>query len=49
MAFNNRRGIFSNAGDDLAGLEAALREHLGGLSVRIVGCVALFAVLIRAC
>jgi hypothetical protein len=43
MAFNNKRGIFSNAGDDLAGLEVALNEHLDDASVRVVGCVALFA------
>lgn len=48
MAFNNRRGIFSNAGDDLAGLEAALNEHLDAASIRIVGCVALFAGTARA-
>lgn len=48
MAFNNRRGIFSNAGDDRAGLEDALNEHLDDVSVRIVGCVALFTGRARA-
>jgi hypothetical protein len=43
MAFNNNRKIFSNASDDLDGLEAALNEHLDDTSIRIVGCVALFA------
>ena len=43
MAFNNKRGIFSNAADDLAGFEAALDEHLDDASIRIVGCVAVFA------
>ena len=43
MAFNNHRGIFSNAGDDLVGLESVLREHLDEPSVAIRGCVALFA------
>ena len=47
MAFNNRRGIFSNAGDDLDGLESALNEHLYESAVRVVGCVALFSGTVR--
>lgn len=43
MAFNNRRGIFSNTDDDLSGLESVLREHLDESAVRVVGCVALFS------
>jgi hypothetical protein len=43
MSFNNRRGIFSNAGDDLGGLESALSEHLVEPSVRVLGCVAMFS------
>jgi hypothetical protein len=43
MAFNNRREIFCNTGDDLVGLEAVLSEHLDESSVRIVGCVAMFS------
>lgn len=41
-------GIFSNAGDDRAGLEDALNEHLDDVSVRIVRCVALFTGKARA-
>ena len=48
MAFNNHRRIFSNAGDDLAGLEDALNEHLDDVFVRIVGCVTLFVGTARA-
>lgn len=43
MSFNNRRGIFSNAGDDLVGLESVLSEHLDEPSVRVMGCVAVFS------
>lgn len=43
MAFNNRRGIFSNTEDDLAGLRRALTSHLDEPEIRMVGCVALFS------
>jgi ubiquinone/menaquinone biosynthesis C-methylase UbiE len=43
MAFNNRRRIFSNTGDDLVGLESVLSEHLEKSSVRVMGCVAMFS------
>jgi 2-polyprenyl-3-methyl-5-hydroxy-6-metoxy-1,4-benzoquinol methylase len=43
MKFYNRKGIFSNSGDDLKSLEQSLHEHLDDISVRVVGCVALFS------
>ena len=43
MARNNRVGIFSNAHDDLAGLEAVLARQLADPAVEVVGCVALFS------
>src|SRR5262249_35077447 len=43
MAAYNSRGIFSNAGDDLDGLQAVLREHLSEVQVEIAGCAALFS------
>ncbi|HUS42191.1 MAG TPA: class I SAM-dependent methyltransferase [Ilumatobacteraceae bacterium] len=43
MKRNNRHGIFSNADDDLDGLEWALSQHLAETKIEIVGCVALFA------
>lgn len=42
MAIYNARGVFSNAGDTSAGLEAALRQRYVEVRVRLVGCVALF-------
>lgn len=39
----NRRGIFSNAYDDLPGLRAALEAHFDTVEVELVGCVAIFA------
>ena len=43
MARNNRHGIFSNADDDLVGLEWALAQHLTDAEVEVVGCVGLFS------
>ncbi len=43
MALYNRKQIFSNTDDDLAGLERALADHLTETTLRVVGCVALFA------
>jgi hypothetical protein len=43
MARYNRRGIFSNAHDDLPGLRAALEAHFDTVELEIVGCVAMFA------
>ena len=43
MARNNRVGIFSNADDDVEGLEWALAQHLIDAEVTVVGCVGLFS------
>ena len=43
MGAYQRRGIFSNRHDDLASLRTTLHEHLEDVTVRVVGCVALFA------
>jgi SAM-dependent methyltransferase len=43
MAHYNRQGIFSNAMDNLAGLEAALRGTFRRHRISVEGCVALFA------
>jgi len=43
LALYNRRGIFSNLEDDLAGLEQALAARFGAVQVRTIGGVALFA------
>jgi 2-polyprenyl-3-methyl-5-hydroxy-6-metoxy-1,4-benzoquinol methylase len=43
MARNNRHGIFSNADDDLVGLEWALAQHLTDTEVSVIGCVGLFS------
>ena len=43
MERNNRHGIFSNADDDLAGLQAVLGEHLRDSRLEVVGCVGIFA------
>lgn len=43
MAFYNKKGIFSNAGDNLPDLKAALETRFGNVAVEVVGCVALFA------
>ena len=42
MAFYNRRGIFGNAEDDLAGLRDALAAQFDDVDVRLRGRVALF-------
>ncbi len=39
----NQRGIFSNKQDDLEGLERALATRFREVSVRVVGCAALFS------
>ena len=38
----NRKGIFGNAGDDLATLDAELGERFGSYQLRQVGAMALF-------
>ncbi len=43
MAIYNKKGIFSNAADDLEGLETALSQRFKDLSVEVVGCTALFS------
>jgi hypothetical protein len=43
MAIYNRKGIFSNEGDSVRGLEAALRRHFDRFTLEVVGCAALFA------
>jgi hypothetical protein len=43
MRFYNGRRIFSNADDSLRGLGDALNERFADVSVRQVGCVALFS------
>ena len=47
MSFYNRKGIFSNRGDSLQGLEQALLKRFHEVSVNVVGCVALFSVRTR--
>jgi hypothetical protein len=43
MAIYNRKRIFSNEGDDLIGLERALRERFRFVSISVNGCGALFS------
>ncbi len=43
MKFYNRKGIFSNSGDDLLDLERALNDRFDKVSVDVTGCVALFS------
>lgn len=42
MGLYNRKGIFHNGGDDLAGLRAQLATHFGEHTITVRGCVALF-------
>ena len=42
MRLYKARGIFGNAGDNHADLEAVLKESFRDSSVRVVGCVAFF-------
>ena len=42
MAIYNRKGIFSNTGDDLAGLREMLHNVFADVELETVGCVALF-------
>jgi hypothetical protein len=48
MKWNNARGIFSNSGDDPAGLRRVLETHLVDVVIDVVGCVALFAGRVRS-
>lgn len=43
MGIYNRKGIFSNRNDTLAGLDSALRERFRDVTVESVGCAALFS------
>lgn len=43
MARYQARKIFGNAADDVAGLKRVLNDNFGHVSVKVVGCVALFA------
>jgi SAM-dependent methyltransferase len=42
MRLYNSRGIFRNAGDDLAGLRSQLASHFAAARLTVSGCVALF-------
>lgn len=43
MDFYNRKGIFSNENDDLDALKRVLGPRFGSISVKVVGCAALFS------
>lgn len=43
MGIYNRKGIFSNEADDLDGLTKELEKRFMDVSVKVVGCVALFS------
>lgn len=43
MAIYNKKGIFANEHDDLPGLERALRSRFRDVTVKVVGCGALFS------
>lgn len=43
MAFYNKKGIFSNTEDTLAGLESALNRRFTDVTIERVGCAALFS------
>ena len=43
MHLYNKKGIFSNTADDLAGLEDALKQRFENVAIEVVGCVALFS------
>lgn len=43
MAIYNRKGIFANRDDDLAGLQRALEQRFREVRVEVAGCAALFA------
>jgi 2-polyprenyl-3-methyl-5-hydroxy-6-metoxy-1,4-benzoquinol methylase len=43
MNLYNRKGIFSNQADDLAGLKKELSRRFKDVSVEVIGCVAFFS------
>lgn len=42
MAFYNRKGIFANQQDSLAGLKQALEQRFNDVTIETIGCAALF-------
>jgi len=42
MNFYNRRHIFSNTADDVAGLEQVLGERFAAVDLHVIGCAAMF-------
>jgi hypothetical protein len=42
MRYFNAKRVFTNRGDDLEGLRGELAQRFAEISVRVVGCVALF-------
>ena len=43
LSHYNRRGIFSNATDDAAGLRTALEQRFTDVAIEVIGCAALFS------
>ena len=43
MDIYNKKGIFANSDDDLAGLESGLSNRFDNVVTEVVGCVALFS------
>ncbi|WP_308367008.1 MULTISPECIES: class I SAM-dependent methyltransferase [unclassified Microbulbifer] len=43
MDFYNKKGIFSNSEDSLAGLKTALSDRFDNVVIEVTGCVALFS------
>ncbi len=43
MAFYNRKGVFANTQDTLEGLDMVLSQRFDKVSLKLVGCVALFS------
>ena len=44
MRAYNRKGVFSNEADSLAGLRVVLERRFRSVELEVVGCAALFAV-----
>jgi hypothetical protein len=42
MRFFNAKRVFTNRDDDLDGLRDELAQRFAGISLRVVGCIALF-------
>jgi hypothetical protein len=43
MRFFNAKRVFTNRDDDVDGLRDELAQRFAGISLRVVGCVALFS------